>query len=400
MPDPAAEGTEVLRKSEPAHSTVRSLVWAEGLVGVILPFSPPLALLLLVVLSVIRRDRLLQGLRGERLTLVVAAAVVLAGLVEAVRFRFGRETFGDILGVLALVWLFAVGEYVLEDPSTFFRTLSRSLGVFALLGLLAYFLPLSFKLSLLGEDMIFIQRAPGNPKGVVLLGAPANSLGPLFMGTFLLGLVRLFQREPLWERFEGAVIALVGIGAASLMEVRLAVLGMAAGAFTFSFAVGLRGLLFAGLALLTTMAISPGLLVRFESLLAAQQTEASRLYLWQSALTLARQNPWLGVGPGRFAEGYHRLPPVPEWAYFEDPHNAYLRLIAEWGVPVALLFFGWLFWKLDRVWTRNHHILRWGAVSAVAAYLFMAFFETYFLKFHVATPFWLLLGLAQREDWG
>ena len=265
MPDRPAEGTEVLRKSEPAHSTVRSLVHVEGLAGAILPFSPPLALLLLVVLSARRRDRLLKGLRGDRLTLAVAGAVVLVGLVEAIRFRFGRETFGDILGVLALVWLFAAGEYVLEDPSTFFRTLSRSLGVFTLLGLLAYFLPISFKLSLLDEDMILFQGAPGYPKSVVLLGLPANSLGPLLMATFLLGLVRIFQRGSPWARLEGAAIALVGIGAAVLMGVRLAVLGMAAGAFIFSFAVGLRGLLFAGLALLTAMAISPGLLVRFES---------------------------------------------------------------------------------------------------------------------------------------
>lgn len=219
------------------------------------------------------------------------------------------------------------------------------------------------------------------------------------MGTFLLGLVRIFERESVVNRLEGAVIALIGIGAVALMGIRLAVLGAATGAFIFSFAVGLRGLLITGLALLVALAFSPALLGRFESLLAAQQTEASRLYLWQSALILARRYPWLGVGPGRYAEAYHQLPPVPEWAYFEDPHNAYLRFVAEWGVPVALLFFGWMFWKLDRVWTRNHHLLRWGAVSAATAFLFMAFFETYFLKFHVAMPFWLLLGLAQREDW-
>ena len=81
----------------------------------------------------------------------------------------------------------------------------------------------------------------------------------------LRGLLRARSALLPWARLEGAAIALVGIGAAVLMGVRLAVLGMAAGAFIFSFAVGLRGLLFAGLALLTAMAISPGLLVRFES---------------------------------------------------------------------------------------------------------------------------------------
>ncbi|MDR5702775.1 MAG: O-antigen ligase family protein [Armatimonadota bacterium] len=398
MSDRVAEGTKALKQPESKLSVVRSISM-DGLVAALMPFSPPLALFLLLGLSMRRRDRLLGGLRQDRLTLGIVSAVVLVGVVEVIRFRFGRETFGDLLGVLALVWLYIVGEHILENPPVFFRILSRSLGVFALMGLLAYFLPVSLRFTALGQEIVFFQRAPGDPKSVVLLGLPANSLGPLFMATFLLGLVRIFRPGSPWTRVEGAGIALVGLGSTVLMGVRLAVLGMAAGSFIFSFAVGLRGLLLAGLAFLVATAISPGLLGRFENLLAIQQTEASRLYLWQSALTIARRYPLLGVGPGRFAEGYRQLPPVPEWAYFEDPHNAYLRFTAEWGVPIAIVFFGWLFWKLDQVWTRNHNLLRWGAVSAAAAFLLMAFFETYFLKFHVAMPFWLLLGLAQREDW-
>ena len=301
--------------------------------------------------------------------------------------------------MLALVWLFLVGEHVVASPCFFFRLLSRSFGVFSVFALIASLLPVSLKIPLFGQNLVLIEHVPENPKATFLLGLPANSLGPLVVAAFLLGLARAFQRGPCFERVEGGLIAAIGLIAASVLQVRLAIIGAAAGMFIFSFAVGLRGLLVTGLILLAAMAISPDLLDRFGGLLAVQQTEAPRLYLWRSALTILTRQPWLGVGPGQFGEAYHKLPPMPEWAYFDDPHNAYLRIFAEWGILAGFMFFGWLFWKLDRVWTRNHHLLRWGAVSAVAAFLFMAFFETYFLKFHVATPFWLLLGLAQREDW-
>jgi len=55
----------------------------------------------------------------------------------------------------------------------------------------------------------------------------------------------------------------------------------------------------------------------------------ARLYLWQLALSQIGQSPWLGVGPMHYA--HH---PNPEAAH---PHNIYLQVAAEWGLPALLL---------------------------------------------------------------
>lgn len=55
----------------------------------------------------------------------------------------------------------------------------------------------------------------------------------------------------------------------------------------------------------------------------------ARFELWRLALEMARAHPWLGVGPGHFA---YTLNP---WG--AHPHNFWLQLAAEWGVPAALL---------------------------------------------------------------
>ncbi|MBN8491345.1 MAG: O-antigen ligase family protein [Burkholderiales bacterium] len=55
----------------------------------------------------------------------------------------------------------------------------------------------------------------------------------------------------------------------------------------------------------------------------------ARLYLWQLALAQIGEAPWLGVGPMHYAHF-----PNPEAAH---PHNVYLQVAAEWGVPALLV---------------------------------------------------------------
>lgn len=52
--------------------------------------------------------------------------------------------------------------------------------------------------------------------------------------------------------------------------------------------------------------------------------------LWGLAGDLVLQNPWFGIGPMHFANGISELG--------AHPHNAILQLLAEWGIPAAMLF--------------------------------------------------------------
>lgn len=66
----------------------------------------------------------------------------------------------------------------------------------------------------------------------------------------------------------------------------------------------------------------------------------ARFFLWRIAQSYIEQSPWLGIGPMHYAH-FHN----PEAAH---PHNIYLQIAAEWGVPMLLLLLGLAFWALRR----------------------------------------------------
>ncbi len=62
----------------------------------------------------------------------------------------------------------------------------------------------------------------------------------------------------------------------------------------------------------------------------AQLTEdPARLHLWQLALDMISENPWLGVGPMHYAYYPNHIA--------AHPHNSLLQIAAEWGLPVAII---------------------------------------------------------------
>ncbi len=57
-------------------------------------------------------------------------------------------------------------------------------------------------------------------------------------------------------------------------------------------------------------------------------TTNSRDYLWDLSLQYIKQHPWFGIGPMHFAHHPN--------AKAGHPHNIYLQVAAEWGIPMIL----------------------------------------------------------------
>ncbi|MFE9609729.1 O-antigen ligase family protein [Streptomyces sp. NPDC006012] len=73
-----------------------------------------------------------------------------------------------------------------------------------------------------------------------------------------------------------------------------------------------------------------------------------RVRLWQDALCLARRNPLLGTGPGRFGEhGAALSPTAPPGA---RPHSAPLQQAAEQGFVGVVLLAAVFCWVLYALW--------------------------------------------------
>ena len=119
----------------------------------------------------------------------------------------------------------------------------------------------------------------------------------------------------------GAVACGVLFGRTSVATLRN--LGFAAG-----LGLVLFGLLFGLLPLLT--GLKPDFAEGYYG--ARMGSIEARFFLWRIALTYIEQSPWLGIGPMHYAHFIN-----PEAAH---PHNVYLQVAAEWGVPMLLLLVG------------------------------------------------------------
>jgi O-antigen ligase len=68
-----------------------------------------------------------------------------------------------------------------------------------------------------------------------------------------------------------------------------------------------------------------------------------RMVMWRTTLRMIEDRPILGVGTGGFLDGYRPHMPDLGWQRFEsgDPHNQYLKILAEQGIVglAAFLFF-------------------------------------------------------------
>ncbi|MEK8030954.1 O-antigen ligase family protein [Ideonella sp. DXS29W] len=71
-----------------------------------------------------------------------------------------------------------------------------------------------------------------------------------------------------------------------------------------------------------------GFPVSAERTISSLASDNSRQLLWQLALEYVTASPWLGVGPMHYAHF-----PNPKAAH---PHNVYLQIAAEWGIPMLL----------------------------------------------------------------
>lgn len=88
---------------------------------------------------------------------------------------------------------------------------------------------------------------------------------------------------------------------------------------------------------------------RYESISTAAEDDSSaigRLQAWQTAWAMIKAHPVLGVGPFNFIDVF------PQYSSFHPraPHNAYVALAAESGIPSCLLFLAILGSTMGQMW--------------------------------------------------
>ncbi len=123
-----------------------------------------------------------------------------------------------------------------------------------------------------------------------------------------------------------------------------------------------------------------------------------RVYMWQSALRMISDRPWLGHGLNTFMANY-----LAYWVGGEQApryaHNCYLQMAAETGVAGLAAFVALLGTACLTLWRALPGRLAdrsvfCGFAIAVAAFVLQAAVDTNFYSLRQAALFWSLLGLA------
>ncbi len=138
---------------------------------------------------------------------------------------------------------------------------------------------------------------------------------------------------------------------------------------------------------------------------------SSRFKIWANVLELIRQQPWLGVGYGRFNFAWSMTPfPTRPVAFFDHTHNVLLQWAVEFGVPLALCMTGlcaWAFWVLVRPWRagaeqgsalRHHTVGACAVMVAIAGLHSLLEYPLWYGYFLWPTAFALGLGLSARTS--
>ena len=114
----------------------------------------------------------------------------------------------------------------------------------------------------------------------------------------------------------------------------------------------------------------------------APTSMGQRVKLWENTIDMIKEKPFLGVGLGGFEKAYsEKMKNAPEWQknILHDPHNQFLKIVAELGLIGLLPFLYMLATTiLQRPSSKDHRILGLGVLLAwCGTSMFSSHFSTF-----------------------
>lgn len=127
------------------------------------------------------------------------------------------------------------------------------------------------------------------------------------------------------------------------------------------------------------------------------QGDAFRFTIWPVAISMIKENPFLGKGVGTFMAHFSKYPTNlnPQYA-----HNCFLQIWAETGIFSLisfLLFAGSLLYQGIKKFRKDGDPVLLGLVSGVFGFLVHSFFDTNLYSLQLGTLFWVLMGIISAK---
>jgi len=160
----------------------------------------------------------------------------------------------------------------------------------------------------------------------------------------------------------------------------------------FAFGVGISFLLLSDNA---TQSISSGIDEMKNSSVQIEQTRmGDRVIMWEKTLQMAPKYVFLGAGLAGFSRAFDdnwKLNDGIEWRGLSDPHNQYLKIMIELGLPGLVVFLLFLSKIISSALAlgRSQRI----GLGVLFAWCATSFFSAHFTTFHEGHFIWLFVGI-------
>ncbi len=280
----------------------------------------------------------------------------------------GAVTFRDIKNLTRVLDFFAAGIIIMGGY-----------------GIWQHFVGVDLYHKVLLDRMVFGYRAIGN-----------FSTYLTFSGFFAIASIFLvpagFSATTRTRKLVYLLASQIGLACILFNYSRSTIVALIIGAIALVVLVGARYRRWVSLILLLTLAVgivvSPDFLNRFKNMGSTEfsmEYANSRFAIWETTLSMIKEDPVFGIGAGHFHEKYIEYRRNRTGRDLSHAHNDFLNTAAESGIPGAVLFIIlWLlvFWYLYKGYLRCpdgfQRGLILGAFLASLVFVVMAQFEAFF----------------------
>ncbi|MFA4990274.1 MAG: O-antigen ligase family protein [Candidatus Omnitrophota bacterium] len=122
--------------------------------------------------------------------------------------------------------------------------------------------------------------------------------------------------------------------------------------------------------------------------------DADRFQYWQVAISMFKENPFIGKGLGTFMAHFSTYVPSLNISY---AHNCFLQILAESGIFSLLVFLSFVFSVLYagiKKFTATRDPVLLGGICGICGFLAHSFFEVSLYSLALAVLFWLWIGIV------
>lgn len=121
--------------------------------------------------------------------------------------------------------------------------------------------------------------------------------------------------------------------------------------------------------------------------------DRNRFEIWQAAITMFKENPFLGKGLGTFMSHTREYLPLKTVSY---AHNCFLQILAESGIFSLISFLGFLglvFYAGIKKFLSTEDPILLGGVCGLAGFLVHSLFDVNLYSLPLAVLFWMWAGI-------